>query len=436
MKKSEIKASKNHERLRTLYAVSKLLANFQDIDKSFSEIISSAAESFPLLTAVLVDNWEHKQQTTIWHSADATNEQIEQSILHARNAHIYLLGASIIESAHINKEIAPHKALRRNSNTLTSDFNNLNNYIVLPLVIDKLPPFGTLQLEGVGLLDEDDLEFVGALADLVCVSLDRHYKTKRELDFSHNELIEGTAKLSYSKGKVTALEHERQLREVFVSLLTHDLRTPLTSALLAANLIVRKSKDPEMCALLANKIAANINRIEQMVNNLLDANLIRSGEQVSLNIESINLHHLIKNTIEELITIHGERMVLVGSDNIEGHWDKKGIGRIVENLITNAIKYGLDETPVTIFIEQNLELQTVRIRVHNEGEVISLNDQAFLFDQYRRSEQLLKNKKKGWGLGLTLVRGVTEAHGGNVTVESEIEIGTNFIVTLPINSNL
>ena len=435
MKQFEINLNENHKRLRTLYAVSKLLSNIVNIEESFFEILTSAAESFPLLTVVLIDHWESKPRITLWQSADATDAQVEAAILTARNNYAYLLGASIINSDKILKEITPRHILQRNSKTLSSNLNNGGNYIFLPLVVLNLPPHGAIQLEGAISLDEDDLEFAGALADLMCVSLDRYYKTKREIDFIKNKVIEGSEQLSFSREEILNLEQERQLREAFVSLLSHDLRTPLTSALLSAQLIERKSNDPEMCILLAKKISISINRIEQMINNLLDANLIRSGGKFPINVEFFNLHTFVKSALDGLIIIHGERFILRGSEKIKGLWDKKAIHRILENLCNNAIKYGADETPVTIFIDQDPKKKLVHIRVHNEGDVISLKDQKSLFDQFQRSEQARISTKTGWGLGLALVKGIAEAHGGSVSVDSNLETGTNFIVTLPINLN-
>ena len=435
MKESEIKPTENHKRLRTLYAVSKLLSNIVNVETSFSEILTSAAESFPLLTAVLIEHWEGRPRTTLWQSADATDGQVEAAILNARNNYSYLSGASNSDSTKFFREDAPVHILQRNSKTLSSHVNNEGNYIFLPLVVFNLPPHGALQFEGALPLDEDDLEFVGALADLMCISLDRHYKTKTEIDLIKNEVLEGFEKLSFSKEETSNLLQERQLREAFVSLLSHDLRTPLTSALMSAQLIERKSNDPEMCILLAKKVGISINRIESMINNLLDANLIRSGGNFPINVEFFNLHHLVKSVLDELIIIHGNRFILKGSGKIKGLWDKKAIYRILENLCSNGIKYGLQETPVTIFLEQDPGKKVVYIRVHNEGDVISIKDQNFLFDQFRRSETAHSSKSKGWGLGLALVRGMAEAHGGSVSVNSSIATGTNFIVTLPINLN-
>lgn len=96
-----------------------------------------------------------------------------------------------------------------------SETTNHENYFVLPLVVDRLPAFGVLQLEGSVPLDENDLEFVTALADLLAISVDRFNKSE--------EVIE---RLSRSQADVLDLEAERELREKFVSLLTHDLRTP------------------------------------------------------------------------------------------------------------------------------------------------------------------------------------------------------------------
>ncbi|RYZ95205.1 MAG: HAMP domain-containing histidine kinase [Proteobacteria bacterium] len=103
--------------------------------------------------------------------------------------------------------------------------------------------------------------------------------------------------------------------------------------------------------------------------------------------------------------------------------------RILENLIGNAFKYGLDPEPVTVKVDvKNIQ---VDISVHNEGKPISLQDQQSLFDQFRRAEDTKLGGKDGWGLGLTLVKGLAEAMGGYVSVQSSLAEGTTFMVCLP-----
>lgn len=226
------------------------------------------------------------------------------------------------------------------------------------------------------------------------------------------------------------LKKERKLRELFVSTLTHDLRTPLASAMLSAQLIIRNSKPSDQNIFLANQIFENTNRMDIMIQNLLDANRIRAGEKITLNKEECDLSVLTRNTIDILKSIHGDRFKLISPKSFPCFLDPMGLRRIIENLCNNAVKYGSPSTSIVVTIEQlNRKIQ---LSVYNEGPVISKKDQTMLFNQFQRTDSAETGGKKGWGIGLTLIRGLVEGHGGTVRVESEIGKGTSFIIELPI----
>jgi signal transduction histidine kinase len=100
--------------------------------------------------------------------------------------------------------------------------------------------------------------------------------------------------------------------------------------------------------------------------------------------------------------------------------------RVIENLVTNALKYGAADQPITISLDKTPD--GVRLTVHNEGNPIPSERQAELFTLFRRLEPM---KNEGWGLGLVLVKGIIEAHGGKVYIESSKERGTSFVLELP-----
>ena len=314
------------------------------------------------------------------------------------------------------------------SQEITETLKN-KNYCVIPLLVDHLPAFGILQLEGSLRLNEKDLEFIGALADLIAISVDRHYITKFNQRLKKKEAQEISSKLSLSQTQVLNLESERELRERFVSLLTHDLRTPLSVIKMNALLINRCSEDSTAVKSYALRIDKSVDRADQMISDLLDANRIRSGEKLPLNVELVDLSSLVKKTLDELTSVHGERFILKADQSILGYWDSRGLRRIVENLCNNAVKYGFSDSMISVII--SMKNDKAIIEVHNKGNIISPEDQKFLFQQFRRGR---KTVVKGWGIGLTLVRGVAEAHGGSVKVKSEIDTGTIFTVVLPIDS--
>lgn len=400
---------KTQKGLKTLYGISKLLSTFESIDLTFPKILSLASEAFPLMSVVLVEHLDEPSHAVVWHSADATPEQISTSVSHARQGYAYLTGSS-------DESETSSKELLRNSETRSAAPTTMNNSIILPLIIDRLPPFGIIQFEGATPLDQENLEFVTALTDLICVALDRYYKSKLTLEKGHR-----------SEEKVSELEIEKAHRELFVSMLTHDLKTPMSAALMAAQLLQRRSDDPGVQS-LSMKIVGNILRADQMISDLLDANLLNSGEKLPLVLETFDLTALMRDSLDELATIHGNRFKFKVSEEIVGRWDKRGLRRIIENLCNNAIKYGEPHTPINVGLWQ--AEKEVKFSIQNRGEVITPENQKLLFNQFHRVEET-KNSKKGWGIGLTLVRGVAEAHGGGVKVQSDEDNGTLFTVNLP-----
>jgi PAS domain S-box-containing protein len=229
---------------------------------------------------------------------------------------------------------------------------------------------------------------------------------------------------------VTKLEQEQELRERFVSTLTHDLRTPLTAVKMGSELILRRFANEPGIQNLAVRVLDNIERMDLMIYDLLDANRISAGEKLPLKPEKCDLVLIAKKTLDVLTGIHGERFTLTGLSQCPLYVEPLGLRRVLENLCTNAVKYGDAKAPITIEIEKTID--KISISVHNEGTPIPIADQAILFKPFQRTSSAQASGKKGWGIGLTLIRGIVEAHGGTVRIVSADGEGTTFIVELPI----
>ncbi|HYO68564.1 MAG TPA: ATP-binding protein, partial [Archangium sp.] len=228
---------------------------------------------------------------------------------------------------------------------------------------------------------------------------------------------------------LSQLRLERELREQFVSALSHDLRTPLTAAKMSAQLIPRQPNLPDKVYSLAARVRQNIDRADQMITDLLDSNRIRAGQRLPIEAAPCELRQVVADTLEELSSVHGERFHFQGGERLEGRWDARALRRLVENLCGNAIKYGDATRQVTVSLEQHGD--EVVLAVHNWGEPIAPEEREKLFHYFTRARSAEVSGKKGWGIGLTLVKGVAEAHGGSVCVESTPEKGTTFHVRLP-----
>lgn len=227
-----------------------------------------------------------------------------------------------------------------------------------------------------------------------------------------------------------------KLREQFMNTLSHDLRNPIGIARMGADVIkeiAQTIQDPDIkkdLSGLADRIGRNMKRADRMIQDLLDASILRVGEKLPLNISKCDVLAIVNETVSELDEVVQERVKIIGT-SYRGQWDCDGLKRAIENLIKNAIKYGSADTPITIRIA-HLD-RRIKVSVNNLGTPIPKDDQKMIFHLFSRSKTAIRSGQQGWGLGLSLVRAVSEAMGGRVDLESTQEAGTTFTIDLPEN---
>jgi signal transduction histidine kinase len=175
-------------------------------------------------------------------------------------------------------------------------------------------------------------------------------------------------------------------------------------------------------------IITNMERLDQMVIGLLDASRLEAGESMLMEVTFCDLDKIIRQVIEELSLSFPNYFKVVSQGKCEGYWDESGLRRIVENLLTNAVKYGDENAPITISLSQNKK--NAELSVHNLGKPISPEDVPILFEQYGRLKS--SKLKTGWGLGLTMVKDMVDALNGSITLETDK--GTIFKIKLPKDS--
>lgn len=226
------------------------------------------------------------------------------------------------------------------------------------------------------------------------------------------------------------LEIEQKLREQILSNLSHDLRTPLAAAKISAQMVIRKNADSDIQK-LAHRIEDNMSRADRMIQDLLDASMLKAGHALHVNINHCNIVGIVKNVIEECSLSHGDRFLIAAPDEIVGEWDCDAIRRIIENIISNAIKYSNPASRIKINVSEH-EGQAI-LSVTNFGIVIPKIELIDLFSPYKRMQST--QHIKGWGIGLSLVKGFTEAHHGKIEVTSDVSSGTTFTISLPRKHN-
>ncbi|QCP15026.1 HAMP domain-containing histidine kinase [Pseudoduganella umbonata] len=217
------------------------------------------------------------------------------------------------------------------------------------------------------------------------------------------------------------------LRERFAAALTHDLRGPLSATSSALELILMLN-DLGKVKQLAAKALDSVWRMDGMITELLSTMAFHSGERLTLQLEQFDINAVIKE-VQVGASVKGSNIVLASGSPIVGWWDRAALTRAVENLVSNALKYGRPRGPVTIRAAEFDE--RLQLSVHNEGDPIPVEEQECIFQMYRRTDNA--RRQQGWGIGLPYVRAVAESHGGSIVLDSHAERGTTLTIDIPLD---
>lgn len=228
-------------------------------------------------------------------------------------------------------------------------------------------------------------------------------------------------------------ETENKVSE-FYSMLSHELRTPLTSIKVALHLLEREKADSltDRARQLIFLGRRECDRLIRLVSNLLDIERIEVGK-LALYRESIDAVEVVAETIALMESLASERGIHLHSE-VEGsdlfiYADKDRIIQVLTNLISNALKYSPDNSEVVVKIESGPEF--IAFCVIDKGAGIDLADQSKLFERFYRVSADEQPPTEGAGLGLAICKGIVEAHGGRIGVQSEPGKGSSFFFKIP-----
>jgi signal transduction histidine kinase len=216
-----------------------------------------------------------------------------------------------------------------------------------------------------------------------------------------------------------------QLNELFVGILGHDLRNPLSALITGVEVLSAKLSDESHHELLDRMRSAG-RRMQAMITELLDLTHARLAPGLGLarSREPIDLRDALRRTIDELRVTHEREVALDGADACVVSGDPERLLQLFSNLISNALVHGQAGTPVTVRLAQ-VAAEAV-VEVHNLG-AIPPEVRATLFEPFQRQ----RRPSHGLGLGLYIARQIAKAHGGDITVTSSDGDGTQFTVRLP-----
>lgn len=246
----------------------------------------------------------------------------------------------------------------------------------------------------------------------------------------HLERLELLEAMFREKEERKRADELNKLKSDFVSYVSHELQTPLTSIrmfseLLQKNISGKKGKDK------LEIITGESDRLSRMVNNLLDVSRIENGLK-EYHFENCSLNEIIDTVVKKmsyLIKKHGFRLHYSVSRSVDIWADKEAIEQAVMNLVSNAVKYSRTKKNIDIHITKRNGYAICSIQDHGNG--IAKKDIPFLFDRFYRLPEH-HNTVKGVGLGLSLVKHIIDAHQGKVEVRSSLGKGSTFMLFIPL----
>lgn len=326
--------------------------------------------------------------------------------------HPTFIGAGTVRSADITKD--PRYGKNSPYNGLPPGHLPVRSYLAVSVISRTGEVIGGLFFghEKVGIFSEQSEKIAEGLASQASVAMDnaRLYRSVQE---------------------------SVKARDEFLSIASHELKTPLTSLKLQSQIRNRKLSKGEISSFNEKALkkmfetdARQIERLARLIDDMLDISRISSGK-LTLRPETFDLCTLVQDVLERYssqIEDYGSGIKLSCQEQVVGTWDRFRIEQVITNLLTNALRYG-NHLPIEIKIHKTDSVACVQ--VIDQGIGIAQENQARIFDRFERA--ISANEISGMGLGLFIVRQILETHGGSIKVESELGKGSKFIVQLPLN---
>jgi len=267
-------------------------------------------------------------------------------------------------------------------------------------------------------------------------TVNKMLSTNTSLQKEVKDRLAAEEKLQFSETELkSALVKEKELSELksrFVSMASHEFRTPLTSILSSAAIIGRYDKEEQQAnrEKHVNRIKSSVANLTGILNDFLSLSKLEEG-RVEVHLSELNLDLLCREVIEDTKSMLKSTQIIkhsVNGDNPHVIVDERILRNILFNLISNAIKYSEDDIRCQI----NFENDYYQFEIKDQGIGIPIEDQKYLFTRFFRAGNV--TNIQGTGLGLNIVKGYVEILGGEISFISEHEIGTTFIVKIPYSN--
>ncbi len=251
-------------------------------------------------------------------------------------------------------------------------------------------------------------------------------------------VVQNTTELKNAETEILlSLEKEKSLNEMkskFVSIASHEFRTPLSTILSSVSLLEKyyKPEDAEKRAKHIDRVKASVKNLTEILNDFLSLEKLEAGN-IEAHPSLFNLVHFAEEISEELQTVAKPGQAIIHTHEGDGQdvfLDKQLLRNICFNLLNNAIKYSQENKNIDFFTKTGTE---VILRVTDHGMGIPPEDQEHLFERFFRAANV--TAIQGTGLGLNIVRRYVQLLNGKIEFNSEINKGTTFTIKIPLNPN-
>jgi len=271
----------------------------------------------------------------------------------------------------------------------------------------------------------------------VFVDLYRQSKAmKQQVEALEQSRREQEALLKKLQATQNELEQAVRMRDDFMSIVAHEVRTPLNGLILETQLRKMHLARENAAAFSLDKMHAMVDRDERQIKSLirliedmLDISRIRTGK-LSIRPSRFDLAQLVRGLVENFapqVQAAQSSLTLQAEQPLEGQWDEFRIEQVISNLLTNALRYGA-KSPIEVRVYA--QSGEARVEVQDHGIGISEDNQKRIFQQFERVSA--SHVAAGLGLGLFISEQIVTAHGGSIGVESRIGEGALFRVSLPL----
>jgi signal transduction histidine kinase len=322
------------------------------------------------------------------------------------------------------------------------------NVIMATPDASKLTGKDLKEIAGKKLLDiaEPDKEFINISEEIKSISdkkIEPKIITKGREDVV-DTIKKSTAVIKNEDGKIVGtilippeiakLKEVEQLKSDFISTMTHELRSPLTSIKMALDIISRENITNPQTKIMLNTAIRNTERLNSLINDILDFSKLQSGKMI-FNLDNYSPYEIAKNAVEAMSAWAKSKninLTLEADENLPNIYvDKKRTEQILINLLSNALKFTPENGKITVSINNSLEKPGyVCFSVKDTGCGIKKEDQEKIFEKF---VQLASGKAVGGtGLGLAITKAMVVMQQGSITLESEEGKGSTFKVYMPI----